>query len=127
MTEITRDVVIVGAGAAGLTTANELKKAGRSKAKLVAISDPTGKAPKPKRAVLKWKAPKLPTSTSVPAVLPRKEGQVPVDLHVTKIGPPWHRHRGRSKSYVVLFFLSFFFTFGLGAPVIFYINRVREG
>jgi ribulose 1,5-bisphosphate synthetase/thiazole synthase len=28
MTEITRDVVIVGAGAAGLTAANELKKAG---------------------------------------------------------------------------------------------------
>ena len=30
MTEITRDVVIVGAGAAGLTAANELKKAGLS-------------------------------------------------------------------------------------------------
>ena len=27
MTELTRDVVIVGAGAAGLTAANELKKA----------------------------------------------------------------------------------------------------
>ena len=30
MTEITRDVIIVGAGAAGLTAANELKKAGLS-------------------------------------------------------------------------------------------------
>ena len=36
MTEITRDVVIVGAGAAGLTTANELKKAGLSVAVLEA-------------------------------------------------------------------------------------------
>lgn len=36
MSEITRDVVIVGAGAAGLTTANELKKAGLSVAVLEA-------------------------------------------------------------------------------------------
>ena len=36
MTEITRDVVIIGAGAAGLTAANELKKAGLSVAVLEA-------------------------------------------------------------------------------------------
>ncbi len=36
MTEITRDVVIIGAGAAGTTAANELKKAGLSVAVLEA-------------------------------------------------------------------------------------------
>ena len=37
MVELNRDVVIVGAGAAGLTAANELKKAGLSVAVLLAI------------------------------------------------------------------------------------------
>ncbi|MBN9170047.1 MAG: FAD-dependent oxidoreductase, partial [Microbacterium sp.] len=36
MTEITRDVVVIGAGAAGTTAANELKKAGLSVAVLEA-------------------------------------------------------------------------------------------
>ena len=35
-TEITRDVVIVGAGAAGLTAANELRKAGLSSMLVIA-------------------------------------------------------------------------------------------